>query len=182
MEIPVQVSFRHLDYSPFIASAVRKKVEKLERFYPRITSVRVMVELSQRRRQQGNLYHVRVDITVPGKEIVVGRDPSKRQAHQDVYVAIRDAFDAARRRLEDHVRIRFRGKVRHHERPLHATVVKIFPGEDYGFLRAEDGREIYFHRNSVLNQEFDVLRVGDEVQFAESPGEKGPQASTVKVA
>lgn len=179
MQAPVQVSFRHLGYSPFIASAVRKRAKRLEKFYPRITSMRVMIEPSQGRRKQGNLYHLRIDITVPGREIVVRRDPSERHAHEDIYVAIRDAFDAARRQLEDHVRIHYRKKQRHHEEPMHAKVLRIFPGEDYGFLQSEDGREIYFHKNSVLNQGFDQLQIGEEVRFVEEPGEKGPQATTV---
>ena len=179
MQIPLQVSFRHLGYSPFIASAVRKKAKKLELFYPRITSIRVIIEPSERRHRQGNLYHIRIDITLPGHEIVVRRDPSKNHAHEDIYVAIRDAFNAARRQLQDQVRIHFRQKQRHHETPMHAKVIRIFPNEECGFLQSQDGREIYFHKNSVLNQEFDKLQLGEEVRFVEEQGDKGPQASSV---
>jgi len=108
MQTPVQVSFRHLDFSPFIDSEVRKKAKTLEKFYSRITSVRVVVGPSEKRHQQGNLYHVRIDLKVPGKEIVVSHEQGENQAHEDIYVAIRDAFDAARRQLEDYVRISFK--------------------------------------------------------------------------
>lgn len=180
METPIQVSFRHLGYSPFIATAVREKAKKLEKYCTEITSMRVLVEPSQRRRNQGNLYHIRIEITVPGREIIVSRDPSANHAHEDVYVAIRDAFDAARRQLEDHVRIRYRDKQRHHELPTHAKVIRLFPNEECGFLQTKDGREVYFHTNSVLNNGFDKLQLGDEVRFVEARGEKGPQASTVE--
>jgi ribosomal subunit interface protein len=179
MATSVQVSFRHLDYSPFIATAVRKKAARLQKFYPRITSLRVMIEPSMRRRQQGDLFHIRIDMTVPGKEIVVKRDPSAHHAHEDVYVAIRDAFDAARRQLEDYVRINFRGRQRQRVGPMHARVIRVIPNEECGFLQAEDGREIYFHKNSVLNGDFDRLEPGAEVRFAEEEGEEGPQASSV---
>lgn len=179
MQISPQISFRHMAYSPAIATVVREKVSKLERFYSRITSCRVIIEPSNRRRQQGNLYHIRVEVTVPGADLVASRDPSEHLAHEDIYVSIQDSFDAIRRQIEDYVRIHFRGKQRHRETPPHAWVAKLFPYEDYGFLETADGREIYFHRNSVLNKHFDDLKIGTEVRFAEEQGEKGPQASTV---
>ena len=116
-----------------------------------------------------------IDMTVPGTELVV-----KRESHEDIYVAIRDAFDAARRQLEDYARHQ-RGDVKTHESSPHARVSKLFREEGYGFLETPDGREIYFHRNSVLNGGFDPLEIGMEVRFAEEPGDEGPQASTVKL-
>jgi ribosome-associated translation inhibitor RaiA/cold shock CspA family protein len=179
MQIPLQVSFRNLDYSPFVSLMVRERVERLEKFYPRITSVRVMIEYSARRHHQGNRFHVRLDITVPGREIVVCRDPRDRQTRENIRIAIREAFDAAKRQLEDHVRVHYRGKQRHHEVPSHGRVIRLFPNEECGFLEAEDGRSIFFTRNSVLNGAFDRLRIGDEVRFAEELGEQGPSAGTV---
>jgi cold shock CspA family protein len=123
---------------------------------------------------------VRIEIGVPGKDLIVSRHPKDKHAHEDIYVAIRDAFDAARRQLEDHVRKRA-GKVKLHEVPLHGKVVRIFPYEGYGFIAASDGREIYFHKNSVLSEAFDSLEVGSEVRLsvAERESAEGPQASTV---
>ena len=108
-------------------------------------------------------------------------EPSKHAAHEDVYVAIRDAFNAAGRKLQDYARRR-RGKTKTHEATPLARVAKIFPIDDYGFLQTPDGREIYFHKNSVLQPGFDRLEVGTEVYYAEELGEKGPQATTVRVA
>jgi cold shock CspA family protein len=127
------------------------------------------------------LFRVRVDLKVPGGEIVVGRDPEAHHTHEDVYVAIRDAFDATRRLLEDHVR-QGRGDVKLHAVPAHGRIVRLLPDRDCGFiLSATDSSEIYFHRNSVTNGGFDQLVVGDEVRFIaqHSASAEGPQASTV---
>jgi ribosomal subunit interface protein len=177
MKLPLQITFRNLPSSEAITSVIREKAEKLDRFSDRIMSCRVMVEASHRHQHNGKIYHVRIDLTVPGEEIVVGRDPVNH-AHEDVYVAIRDAFDSAKRQLQDHRR-RVRGEEKVHEMPSHARVIRIFPDEGYGFIQTLDGREVYFHKNSVLKNGFEKLEVGDEVRFDEELGEKGPQASTV---
>jgi cold shock CspA family protein len=95
-------------------------------------------------------------------------------------VAIRDAFNAAGRQLEEHVKRR-RSKVKTHELPPHGIISKLCPDEDYGTIETSDGREIYFHRNSVLNADFDKLENGARVHFTEEMGEEGPQASSVHV-
>lgn len=100
------------------------------------------------------------------------------RADEALYVAIRDAFDTARRRLEDHAR-RQRGAIKHHEPSPQGRVSKLFPAENYGFLETSEGREIYFNRHSVLHPGFDRLEIGMEVRFTEEEGEQGPQASTV---
>jgi cold shock CspA family protein len=152
----------------------------------------------------GKAYSVRVDLTVPGAELVINRapkrleatrvshglepekdfaevhEPSKHAAHEDVYVAIRDAFNAAARKLQDYARRR-RGKVKAHEPEAIARVVKLFPVEDYGFIETPDGRELYFHKNSVLAPGFGRLEVGAAVHFAEEMGEQGPQASSLRI-
>lgn len=181
MELAVQISFRGLPSTDAIEAKVRAHAARLERYYDHITGCRVMIESPHRRHHQGKLYHVRIDLTVPGKELVVSREPAEHHAHEDVYVAIRDAFDAARRRLEDHAR-RQRGAVKVHEpRPL-AEVSRLFPWEGYGFIQTPDGREVYFHRNSVRDDAFAVLEIGSRVEFVEEPGEQGPQASTVRIS
>lgn len=146
-------------------------------------SCRVLVEFVNKRHRQGNLFHVRVDLKVPGEEIVVARTAGDNHAHENVYVAIRDAFLAVERQLKDYAR---RRRVRVHEKARfgspHGKVIRLFYEDDgYGFLQTEDGREIYFNRNSVLNDGFDRLRVGDEVRYSEENGEEGPQASTVGI-
>ena len=101
MQLPLQVTFRHLDRTDAIETNIRERAAKLERFHDRITSCRVMVEPVNRSQQKGNKYRVRIDMTVPGKELVVTREADQRQEHEDLYITIRNAFDAAQRQLEE---------------------------------------------------------------------------------
>jgi cold shock CspA family protein/ribosome-associated translation inhibitor RaiA len=179
MQLPLQISFRHMEPSAAIEAIVREKAASLDTFAGHIMSCRVVVEPAGKHHERGNLYAVRIDITVPGEEIAVTRESSEHSAYRDIQVALRDAFDSARRQLEDYTRRR-RGTVKALETAPHARVSKLCPKEDYGFLQTPDGREIYFHRHSVLHEGFDDLRIGTEVAFVEEEGKKGPQASTVK--
>lgn len=198
MMLPLQITFRNMPPSELVKEWINKEAAKLETFYDRIMSCRVVVELPNRRHKWGSLYHIRIDLRVPGAELVVKEQPSLHSAiqqteqergakqlevrvpHKDLRQAINDAFKAAGRRLQDYAR-RQRGDVKIHEPPLRARVRTLFPEEGYGFLETSGGREIYFHRNSVLNGDFERLERGMTVSFVEEGGEKGPQASTVKI-
>ncbi len=181
MQRPVQITFRGMESSAAVEESIREHVAKLDRYYDGIISCRVVLEAPHQKHHQGNLFHVSIDIKVPGSEILISRDKGDKHSHEDAHVAIRDAFLSARRRLEEYGR-RQRGDVKVHPEQPNATVARTFPDQDYGFLITPDGREIYFHRNSVLNMSFDALRVGAAVHFVEETGEKGPQASTVRPA
>ncbi len=176
---------------------VREEVSKLETFYQGIMRCRVVVELPHKHHRKGDLYHVRIDLTVPGAELVVKREPSlhatlrqsdsekesksyeAHAAHKDVFVVIRDAFKEARRQLQDYAR-RVRGQTKIHVPQPSGRVSKLFPEEGYGFLQTADGSEVYFHKSSVLNDAFNRLTIGARVTFNEEMGEKGVQASTVR--
>ena len=171
MILPLQITARNLELTEPIKADIEEHAEKLDKYYNRIMSCRVAVEALPNR----SLYNVRIDMTVPGVELVVKLDPNK-----DLYLAIRDAFHDARRKLEDFAR-RQRGDVKHHEETPHGRISALFPDNGYGFLTTMDGREVYFHEHSVQNHKFNQLKIGMEVRFAEEMGEKGPQASYVKV-
>ena len=113
MQIPLQISFRNMDPSPAVEAVVREKAAKLDRFFERVVSCNVTIEAPHRHHHKGKLYKVRVDVGMPGKKDVHVKEGAKNQAHEDVYVAIRDAFDAAVRRVEDQAR-RLRGDVKSH--------------------------------------------------------------------
>ena len=203
MNTPLQVTFRNMPRSNSIEENVREKATKLDSLFDGITSCRVIIEAPHRHHHKGKAYVVRITIAVPSGELVVNRapkrldavktphyeelekdltehhEPSKHAAHEDVYVAIRDAFNAAARKLQDYARRR-RGEKKIHQPSPVARVTKLFPTQSYGFLETHDGRELYFHKNSVLNNGFTHLRVGAEVSFTEEAGDKGPQASTVR--
>jgi ribosomal subunit interface protein len=180
MQLPLQIAFRNLARSPAIEASVREHAERLDRYYDRIMSCRVMVEESHKHHRRGNHFHVRVDVTVPGAELVASREPDEHHRYTDVYVAIRDAFDTMRRQLEDYAR-RHDQRAKAHAAPPHGRIVELRPEEHFGRIETPDGRLVYFHRNSVVGSDFDRLQVGTEVRFDEEVGERGPQASTVHV-
>jgi len=169
-----------MDHSEAIETLVRERAAKLDSFADDIMGCRVIVEPAAKHHKHGNLYEVHIDLTVAGEEIAVTREPSGHIENKDVRVVLRDAFNSARRQLEDFVRRR-RGFVKTHENSPHARVSKLFPIEGFGFLETPDGREVYFHRDSVLNEYFGTLQIGTEVTFVGEQGEKGPQASTVRI-
>ena len=109
MQIPLQITIRDVDHSDALEARIRSKVDKLEEFTKHIMSCRVVVEVPHKHHHQGKQFNVRIDIGVPGHEIAVNRDHA-----EDVYVAVRDAFDAAKRQLEDYAR-KIRGDVKMHE-------------------------------------------------------------------
>lgn len=178
MQMPLQISFHGMEPSSAIETRIREKAAKLERFCNRIVGCRVTVEAPHRHHRHGKLYNVRIDLSVPGKDVFVGHSGPLNHAHEDVYVAIRDAFDAAGRQLQNHVR-KAQGAVKVHPAPSHGKVVQLF--SDYGFVEMPDGQEVYFHRNSVIDEGFEKLDIGSEVRLvlAEGEGAEGAQASTV---
>jgi cold shock CspA family protein len=196
--IPLQVTFRGLAHSDALETDIRERVAWLEQFYPDIVRCRVLVEVPHRHRHDGRHFHVRIEMTVPGGvPIVVSHEPSLHgplkdieeaahhkgtevdSVHRYARVAVNHAFDAARRRLQDFAREQ-RGAVKTHDVPAHGEVVEISSVDDYGFIQT-DGYLVYFNRANVLDDAFDELTVGTPVAFVEEKGEKGPQASTVRV-
>ena len=178
MQLPLQITFRNMQPSEAVEAKIRERAEKLNNYYDHIMSCRVVIEPHHKHHRMGNLYRVSVDVKVPDGELVANREPDEHHSYVDVYVAIRDVFDAMRRQLEDYARRR-RRDVKTHEIPAHGRVSELHPGEHHGKIETPDGRLIYFHQNSVIGADFDKLQVGTEVRFVEQQGELGPQASTV---
>jgi cold shock CspA family protein len=195
---PLQITFRNGVLSPEAELRIRLEAAKLETFYSRIMGCRVEIESPHRHHRHGSPYHVRIDLTLPGGELVIKHEPSLRtrarqsgelklKKHLEVSapfkqlrLAIAEAFKKAGCQLQDYVR-RQRGDVKHLEMPPRARITQLFPDKDYGFMVTPDGRDIYFHADSVLNNAFGRLKIGTLVSFAEEQGERGPQASTVKI-
>lgn len=175
MNIPLQITFRGFEHSDALETHIREKADKLETFFEPIISCRVVVELPHQHKNQGMAFNVRVDIGVPGNEIVVNRDE-----HEDVYVALRDAFDAAKRQLEDYGQ-RLRRETKTHSQEYTGLVARLFPADGYGFIRRADGNELYFSFDSLVNTTIDQINTGDEVKFIEDMAAEGPQAKRVSV-
>jgi cold shock CspA family protein/ribosome-associated translation inhibitor RaiA len=180
MILPLQITFRQMDPSPALETRIRELASRLDRFATHIMRCHVIVEPLSHHAHQGSLYDFHIDITLPGEEIAIRRARPADHAHEDPYVALRDVFLAARRKLEDYERRR-RGAVKAHTGPDHGHICELDADRGCGRIETDDGRLIYFHRNSVLGARFQDLTTGTEVRFAEEAGDLGPQASTVHV-
>lgn len=179
MQTPLEISFTNMDRSEALETRIREKTDKLEKIFNGITSCHVFIEAPHRHHRKGNHYEVRIELRVPGTELAVNNKPGDVNAHEDVYVALRDAFRAMERQLK-RWKQQVRGDVKHHEPPLQGRVAELHAGEGYGQIATTDGRLVYFHENSVLNGEFGSLEEGDTVELVVRHGDKGPQASTVR--
>ena len=182
MQIPLEITYRGVERTEALDALIRRKVDKLERFCNYLIGARVTVESSQQHQRSGSSYRVGIYLSVPpGHELVVKRGESEGHLHQEPATVVRDAFNAAERQLKELME-KQRGEVKSHpEQERMALVDKLFPEEGYGFLKTVDGRVLYFHRNSVLFDDFDRLAIGTGVRYVESMGDKGPQASTVQI-
>jgi cold shock CspA family protein/ribosome-associated translation inhibitor RaiA len=199
MQLPVQITFRNMRHIDAIEKEIREKVSALERYYDRIMACRVMVEVPHRHHVTGTHYHVRIDLTVPGTEIVVNREPSMRSSlrsveeerssksteldppHKHLRVTIREAFDVARRQLQDFAR-RQRMQNKNQSGEPGGRIISLFRDKGYGFVATSDGREVYFHKNSVLDGDLNRLELGMPVEFVEEAGERGPQITSLRIA
>jgi len=174
MQSALQITFRDMPPSEALETRIREKVAKLEKFHPHITSCRVTVEESHRHQNQGRHFGVKVEVHVPGGQPVV----ASLKHDEDVYVALRDALGAVRRRLEEGLR-ETRGAVKAHETPRHGKVARVFAEEGFGFIQTDDGSEFYFSRDNVVHPRFEDLGSGVPVQFIEEAATEGAQAKRV---
>jgi ribosome-associated translation inhibitor RaiA len=182
MQSPVEILFKNMDSSEAMEAAINKWANKLDRAYPEIMTCRVSIEAPSNKKQNGGLYHTRIDIKLPGREIVVNRKPDLHHSYSDAYVSVHDAFKSAQRQLEAVVK-RVKGKVKTHEEAAsYGRIVSLSPENDCGWIESTDGREIYFHRNSLLTGEFDRLTPGLEVRFIENDNGEEPRASSVRLS
>lgn len=171
--LPLEITIRDIENTAAIDAKIRKKAEKLEHIYDRITFCRVVVDAPQKHQHQGKLFQVNIELDIPGKLLIVNNNSHR---NEDLYVAIRDSFNAMKRQLEDHAH-----KIRDHKNHnLQKTgrIVRLF--EDYGFIETPDGNEYYFHESNVPTN-FADLDVGVTVRFIEITGGDGLQANHVIV-
>lgn len=181
MQMPLEITFHNLPASESVEAEIRKRAAKLEKLYDRLVGCRVSVEALHKQHRTGNIYEVHIVMMVPGQDLVVSREPQRareRYAHPDIRTSIRDAFAAAERQLKT-FKARQRGDVKPHDVMFQGQVSQVFPQDDHGFILTHIGTQLYFHRNSVMNDAFDLLKKGDPVHFVETVGDTGPIASKV---
>lgn len=181
MQIPSEIEYQGMAGTPEIQDAIEKHIAALEERWGRVTACRVVLKGPGGHHRNGGLYEVHIRLALPdGRQVNVERTPPEDERRSDLTFALNDAFKRARRQLQDQVR-RAQGQIKRREGPPVGTVVRLDPRGDFGFLETSSGQEIYFHRNSVLDDGFSRLSVGSRVTFAEEQGDKGPQASTVQL-
>lgn len=181
MQIPLEISFHNLPSSEWIEGAVRQHVDKLNKLYPRLVGCRVSVEALHKQHRTGNIYEVHIELRLPGGALVVSREPhhpKEKYADPDLGRSLRDAFAAAERQLLDYKQ-RQAGEVKPHDAPFQGQIAELDPAEDHGFILTNEGTQLYFHRNSVMNADLSKLKRGDTVHYVPADGDTGPIARKV---
>ncbi|WP_081859256.1 HPF/RaiA family ribosome-associated protein [Desulfohalovibrio reitneri] len=182
MQIPLEITFRNMETDWTTENLIREKVAKLEKVAPHMIGCRVAVEKDNASHDRGSPYRVRLDITVPPrKEVAVTRETTQGHLHEDLTQVVRDAFEAARKQLKKITEKQQKKVKSHPQQEVNGIVVRLFPEEDYGFIKTPQGQEVYFHRNAVAEDEYDRIVEGTGVNFTATMGTQGLQATTVSI-
>lgn len=190
MQTPLEIVFHGLPSSQEIEADIRRRAEKLDQLYPRITSCRVSIEAQHNpaagREHTGpkpiaGRWCVHVEVRVPGGDLISTRDPhgsAQKYAHMDLHTLIHDSFRSTERQLIA-FKDRQRDKVKHHAEPVTGQVAELNESDSYGYLLTNTGALLYFHRQSLIGGDFDRLKRGDRVQYVMADGDTGPTAAKV---
>lgn len=184
METDPQIVFEQMDPSEALRQRVLRELADLEQVFDRIISARVSMCAPPREHKKGYLYRTNIHLVLPGgREVAVSHNPQSHRAEHDMYSSVQDAFDVARRQLQDEVR-QMEGKVKPHVGSVEqiGQVIRIFPEDGYGFIVTPSGHEVFFSRKKVKHNGFGEMRIGTRVYFEEELGDKGPLATTVRIA
>lgn len=184
MQVPLEITYNHMSRSDWIDDYIKSRVDKLEQFNGDLVSCRVIVEQTQNPHRTGNPYRAHVSVSLPAKrELVAEKTETVTDPQVQLRPIIRHAFEAMEKQLKKENGKRGGRVKQHNDEPIPpvATVVRLFDQDGYGFLKSLSGEEFYFHRNSVLHNNFDRLTVGTQVRFEPEEGEEGLQASTVQI-
>jgi ribosomal subunit interface protein len=181
MNIPPEITFHDVDRSEWVESYITERMQRLDKFAQGITRCHVTLAREHGKHQKGNHYSVMVEVRVPPQhDLAVKKQKEIRDMATQLPAVINLAFGAIERQLKKTAALRRYDEKSHDGQPR-GMVEKLLP-EGYGFIRAvDDNRQFYFHRNSVLHDDFERLAVGTEVRFSAEEGEQGPQASSVQV-
>ncbi|MGB8366385.1 MAG: cold shock domain-containing protein [Rhizomicrobium sp.] len=183
METPLKLEIEGFEPSVHLREEIANNIAKLERRFGRITSCRVAIRAPDAHHKMGEPYFVTVWLSLTDHRDVSVKPPPRGLDHRqgNVIFAVNDAFRRADRQLRDHAS-QLKRQVKTHAHEPKGRILRLDSNGEFGFLESDDGREIYFHAHSVLDGKFDRLKPGMQVTYHEEMGEKGPQASTVRVA
>jgi cold shock CspA family protein len=182
MQVPPEIAYRGVEKTGQLDQLIQTRIAKLEKICDYIVSCHIVIEQSQNNQQSGNPFRVRILVRVPpGHELVSDRISTRGKRGEPLPALIRRSFDAMEKQLQELVEKQRNDIKTHPTVQTNALVESIFRNDGYGFLRSLDGRQIYFHKNSVLHNEFERLEIGTGVRFSEEMGEMGLQATTVEI-
>lgn len=180
MQNTAQITFKDIGHSDAIEARIKERIDKMDQMFDLIMGCKVWIRAPHRRHSKGTHYVIDIEVLTPLGTLSVDREPGNVNAHEDIYVAIRDAFNAMERQLRKQ-KERHSGRPEESLSPLQGTIERLEPQKDSGHIATTDGRLIYFHRNAVINQSFDDLSIGDAVELVvdREGADEGPHASTV---
>jgi ribosome-associated translation inhibitor RaiA len=175
MKQALNIQFHGMEASEAVEAKAREFVDKLDAMAPDLMACRVNIDLEQKHKTQGRPFGVRIDLTLPGHELVVNK-----VQNEDVYVALRDAFDSMKRQLDEVVRKR-RGQEKQHALEMRGEIVRLDSEAGTGFIRTPTGDEYYFSRDNLAGTPFEHVQEGSTVEFLPDVGKQGLQAKRVSV-
>jgi ribosomal subunit interface protein len=180
LRVSPEISYLNVDKTDALESLVHREIDKLHRFADDIMSCSVVLERPNQHQRSGNPYRVRVEVKLPpNKHLVVTKGLQDHDMHDELVTVVRNAFATMERRLRE-IDDKRKGEVKHHDAPV-GFVSTVNAGEDYAFIQTPEGRQLYMHRNSLLDADFSDLAVGTGVWFNEEMGEEGPQVTSARI-
>ena len=173
------ISYHNLDPSPAVDGIVHRRTEKLERLFDRIIGCDVALEALQRQKRHGRTVRAHLVVHLPGPDLSVERTVAQGSAQDDLILAVNRAFSAAEKMLKRHKKVMGHIEVKHHPPVLHGEITLIERELGHGWLRADDGREVYFQKDALNGGDWASLSIGTRLRFREMQGDKGPYATGV---
>lgn len=176
------ITWRNVQRSEAVETIIRKRIEAIERFCPNAVGLRVTLDAPQKPRHAARGFDVRLHLEVPGPDLNVARTVRHGHAADDIVRAVNATFTALEKRIKEGRRITAGQEVKHHPAILHGEIVELEPELGYGFVRADDGREVYFQKDGLVAGTWENLSQGARLRFREQDGEQGPFAVDVAPA
>lgn len=173
------ISYRNLDSSPAVQALIKKRISAVERINDRITGCEVILQAPQKRKLHGRIFKVRLNLHLPGPDLTISRTVAQGSAQDDLMLAVNRAFSAAEKQLKHQKKMMQAVEVKQHPPILHGEISVLEPELGWGYIEADDGREVYFQRDSLTTDVWDQLAKGTRLRFREFQGEKGAFAAAV---
>ena len=182
MQIEPIISYRNIDPSPAVTEVILRRIAVLERLHNRITGCEVTLDAPQKRKSHGRVFRAHLSLHVPGPDFSITREVARGSARDDLLLAVNRAFSGAEKHLKRQKKKMGAVETKHHPPILHGHINLIEPELGYGYISADDGREVYFQRDSFASNVWEQLEIGTRLRFREQTGEKGPFAIAVSLA